>query len=183
MDKQLLGLGSDIQIMPIEGADGKYVAGSDGHIYCYSTARNNRQKPSPFQVSEAIGSNGYPFIGFILGNKKKTMPVHILVCTAFHGLKPEPNMATRHLDGDKLNSKPDNLCWGTYAENEADKRRHGRTALGEKQGIAKLTDEAVRIIRASIPYGLWNSKDAAEVFGVSPSRINAIARGVGWKHI
>jgi len=92
-------------------------------------------------------------------------------------------MTTRHLDGDKLNSKPDNLCWGTYAENEADKRRHGRTALGEKQGIAKLTDEAVRIIRASIPYGLWNSKDAAEVFGVTPSRINAIARGVGWKHI
>jgi len=183
MGKQLLGLGDNIQTMRIAGTDGKYVAGSDGHIYCYSTARNNRQKPYPFQVSEAIGSNGYPFIGFILGDKKKTMPVHILVCTAFHGLKPEPSMATRHLDGDKLNSKPNNLCWGTYAENEADKRRHGRTALGEKQGIAKLTDEAVKIIRASIPYGLWNSKDAAEVFGVSPSRINAIARGIGWEHI
>ncbi len=183
MDKQLLGLGSDIETVPIEETGAKYIAGSDGHIYCYSKARNNRLKPYPFRVSESIGSNGYPFIGFILGSKKKTMPVHILICLAFHGRKPLPSMATRHLDGNKVNNKPDNLCWGTYAENEADKRRHGRTALGEKQGIAKLTDEAVRIIRASIPYGLWNSKDAAEVFGVTPSRINAIARGVGWNHI
>ncbi len=182
MDKQSLGLGDNIQTMPIVGTDGKYVAGSDGHIYCYSTARNNAKKPSPFMVSESVGSNGYPFIGYSVGKIKKTMPVHILIGTAFHGSKPE-GLITRHLDGDKLNSKPDNLCWGTYAENEADKRRHGRTALGEKQGIAKLTDEAVRIIRASIPYGLWNSNDAAEVFGVTPSRINAIARGIGWNHI
>lgn len=182
MGKQLLGLGGNIQTKPIEGTNGKYVAGSDGHIYCYSTARNNRQKPYPFQVSESIGSNGYPFIGFIL-DRKKTMPVHILICTAFHGDKPSPSMSTRHLDGIKLNNKPDNLCWGTYAENEADKRRHGRTALGGRQGIAKLTDEGVRIIRASIPYGLWNTTDAANVFGVTSHHISAIARGRGWKHL
>ncbi len=182
MDKQLLGLGSDIQTMPIEGTEGKYVAGSDGHIYCYSTARNNAKRPYPFMVSESIGSNGYPFIAFMVGVVKKTMPVHILVCSAFNGSKPD-GLVTRHLDGDKSNNNPKNLCWGTFTENEADKRRHGRTAFGERQGIAKLTDEAVKIIRASIPYGLWNSKDAAIVFGVTPSRINAIARGIGWKHI
>lgn len=183
MEKQLLGLDSRVQIMPIEGTNGKYVAGSDGHVYCYSKARNNRHKPYPFSVSESIGNNGYPFISFILGNKKKTKPVHFLICTAFYGRKQSRRLATRHLDGNKLNNKPDNLRWGTYAENEADKKRHGRTACGEKQGIAKLTDEAVRIIRASIPFGLWDSENAAKVFGVSPSRINSVARGIGWGHV
>ena len=87
------------------------------------------------------------------------------------------------MDGDWSNNKPSNLCWGTYAENEADKRRHGRTAQGIKQGCAKLNDEAVRIIRASIPFGFWNASDASKVFGVHPSTINRIARGQDWKHV
>ena len=41
----------------------------------------------------------------------------------------------------------------------------------------------MKIIRASIPKGLWNTKDAAEVFGVDSSTIRRIARGVGWNHV
>jgi len=176
-------LQNDIKLRFIIGTDNKYAAGSDGHIYCFSKARNNSRKPYPFQVKEHIGSNGYYFISFILSSKRKSMPVHVLVCQAFNGAKPDPKMVTRHLDGDKLNNLPGNLCWGTYAENEADKKRHGNTACGEKQGSAKLNDYAVEIIRKSIPYGLWDSVNAAKVFGVTPSTINRIARGVGWSHV
>ena len=182
-----LGMGNpvpaSIELREIPHTGGKYAAGSDGHIYCYSTARNNRQKPSPFQVAEAVGSNGYAFIGTLLSGTKKTRPVHSLILQAFAGPRPYVSSVSRHLDGDKLNNTPRNLLWGTQAENEADKRRHGRVAQGERQGIAKLTDEAVRIIRASISLGLWDTENAAKVFGVSQQHIAAIARGRGWQHV
>ncbi len=171
-----------VRLKPVAGADGMYAAGSDGHIYCYSTARVNAKKPKPFRLRETTGSNGYPFVSAVLHGARKSATVHVLVCHAFHGPKPN-GWCTRHLDGDKINNHPSNLKWGTFAENEADKRRHGTAAIGEKQGSAKLTDEAVRIIRASIPFGLWNTVDAAKVFGVSPSRICSVAKGIGWNHI
>ena len=50
-------------------------------------------------------------------------------------------------------------------------------------GSDKLNDVAVRIIRASIPLGLWDSGNAAKVFGVIKSTIMQIASGRNWKHI
>ena len=171
-----------MKLIPIQGYYGKYSAGEDGHIYCYSKARNNRKKSYPFPLKESIWGNGYPFVSLI-GKKKKTAFVHILVCKTFHGNKPKNADCTRHLDGSKTNNRPDNLQWGTWYENEADKRRHGKTAKGEKQGSAKLTGEGVRIIRASIPCGLWDVGNCAKVFNVDPSTIRRIAQGKDWKHI
>ena len=172
-----------VVLRQVPGFGGKYVAGSDGHIYCFSDARVNANKPRPFQVSETLGSKGYPFVATITNGKRKSQSVHRLICKAFHGIPPSPTHVVRHLDGDKTNNDPSNLRWGTKAENEADKRRHGCVARGETHGKAKLTDEAVRIIRASIPFGLWNTDDAAKVFGVDPSTILRIARKKDWKHV
>ena len=187
MENELLGMGlrvpDGVILKPIPGIpETAYKAGSDGHIYSYSNARTNIKKPKPFRLA-SVRNNSYFLVSIFLDGKKRSYSVHELVNAAFNGVKPEGKQVSRHLDGDWSNNKPENLCWGTYAENEADKRRYGRTALGERQGIAKLTDEAVRIIRASIPYGLWNTKDAAKVFGVTPHHIGVIARGIGWKHV
>ena len=89
----------------------------------------------------------------------------------------------RHLDGIRTNSLPENLCWGTQAENEADKRRHGTAAIGSRHGIAKLNEEAVRILRVAIPQGYWNPVDAAMVFGVDSSVIRAAVSGKSWRHV
>lgn len=159
------------------GLGGKYVVGSDGHVYCFSTARVNAKRPQPFRLAEAIGDAGYPFVAIIEEGRRRTIPVHRLVCSSFHGEKPFPTAVVRHLDGVQENNRPANICWGTYAQNEADKRRHGRVAEGERHGQVKLTEEGVRIIRASIPFGLWNAVDAAKVFGVDPSTIRRVAAG------
>jgi hypothetical protein len=174
---------SSIELRAIEGTDGKYAAGVDGHIYCYSDARVNAKKPKPFQLSECVGSEGYPFVAIILNGKRITRPVHVLVCSAFHGPKPSAIHEVRHLDGTRSNNDPTNLAWGTPAENEADKRRHGTAAIGSHHGIAKLNEEAVRILRIAIPQGLWNPVDAAKVFGVDPSVIRAIVAGRSWTHV
>lgn len=177
-----LGVPEGVVLKRIPGLSETYRAGSDGKIYSYSNARVNAKKPKPFRLADARNDDYYLVSIFDQG-KKSSRSVHELVCLAFHGPKPVPRLCVRHLDGDWSNNKPDNLKWGTYAENEADKRRHGRTAIGERQGSCKLSEEAVRIIRASIPFGLWDSVNAARVFGVSPSTINQIARGRNWKHV
>lgn len=173
-----------VVLREIPGVDAsKYRAGSDGHIYCYSTARVNARKPRPFRVQESIGSNGYPFIALIQDGRRRSVSVHVLICLAFRGSKPTLRHEVRHLDGDARNCAETNLAWGTPAENEADKKRHGTAAVGSRHGAAKLTDEAVRTLRIAIPRGLWNPIDAAKVFGVDPSTIRRVAAGEDWKHI
>lgn len=49
--------------------------------------------------------------------------VHVLVCEAFHGPRPD-EMQAAHYDGDRNNARAENLRWATRAENEADKLRH-----------------------------------------------------------
>lgn len=178
-----LAVQEGVILKPIPSVDGKYAAGSDGHIYCYSDARVNARKPKPFRLGEAVGSEGYPFVALIEQGRKRSKSVHVLVCAAFHGPRPSPVHEVRHADGLRHNALPGNLSWGTPAENEADKRRHGTVAQGSRHGIAKLTEEAVRILRIAIPRGLWNPVDAAKVFGVDPSAIRAAVAGKNWKHV
>ncbi len=172
-----------VDLLDVPGFGGKYAAGTDGHIYCYSDARVNARKPRPFQLAEQHATNDYPVVQVLHNGRRRTKHVHTLVCAAFHGPKPSPLHEVRHGDGDRSNSRPSNLCWGTPAENEADKRRHGTAAIGSKHGIAKLNEEAVRILRVAIPQGLWNPVDAAKVFGVDPSVIRAAVRGKSWGHV
>lgn len=160
-----------------------YAAGSDGKIYSYSNARTNAKKKKPFPLAQVKNGNQYYLVTICLGMKKRSYCAHTLICSAFHGAKPFKAACVRHLDGNRLNNKPENLQWGTYAQNEADKRRHGRTACGEKQGCAKLTEEAVRMLRIAIPRGLWNYVDAAKVFGVEPSTIRQAVIRKTWLHI
>lgn len=178
-----LALPQGVTTTKIPGLSDKYVAGSDGRIYCYSDARVNAHKPRPFRLAETIGSEGYPFVTIIDGGRRKTKSVHVLVCTAFRGQSPSANHQVRHADGSRTNTLPENLSWGTQAENEADKRRHGTVACGTKHGIAKLNEEAVRILRIAIPQGYWNPVDAAKVFGVDPSVIRSAVTGKSWRHV
>lgn len=56
--------------------------------------------------------------------KQLKVYAHDLVCTAFHGPRPE-GKEVAHEDGDPLNNRADNLSWKTHAENQLDIRRHG----------------------------------------------------------
>ncbi len=174
---------SKIKHIFIKNTNNRYSAGSDGRIYSHVKAKTNAKKKIPFPLSLNISTNGYYVVSIVYNDKKKTESIHTLICSAFNGKKPKGKQLVRHYDGDKLNNIPSNLIWGTYFENEADKRRHGRTAIGEKQGNSKLTDEAVKILRKAIPLGLWNETDAGKLFGMSPDSINDIVRGRNWKHI
>lgn len=70
-----------------------------------------------------------------------------------------------------------------HSDCEADKRAHGTVACGSRHGIAKLNEEAVRILRVAIPRGLWNPVDAAKVFDCDPSVIRMAVRKKSWRHV
>jgi hypothetical protein len=71
---------------------------------------------------------------------------------------------------------PDHLFLGTSAENAADRNAKKRQARGSRTAAAKLSDEAVRQIRASGEKGII----LAERYGVTPTVISRVRLRQSW---
>lgn len=133
-------------------------------------------------LSAPAGSNGYPCVRLMRERKPHWRMVHILVCEAFHGPKPSPDHEVAHGDGDRTNPSADNLRWATRQENHADKKRHGTNRRGQDIPWARLTDSAVRQIRARLTSG-EEVRAIAEDYGVSTGAVDGIRTGKNWKHV
>jgi hypothetical protein len=71
------------------------------------------------------GSSGYLFV--VLSRPPRLFAnrmIHVLVTGAFIGPRPD-GMQVRHLDGNKLNNRTENLSYGTPSENQFDRTKHG----------------------------------------------------------
>ena len=110
------------------------------------------------------------------GKSRRTY-LHILVAEAFHGPRPFSDACVRHLDGNPANNSADNLAWGTYLQNEEDKRRHG---TWESRFGGKLSADQRETIRARLAAG-EAQRALAEEFGVSRPTITRLANGSTWK--
>ena len=62
----------------------------------------------------------------------RTRPIHQLVCEAFHGPRPVGHV-TRHLNSVRHDNRPENLAWGTHADNSEDRRRSGYKQAARKE--------------------------------------------------
>lgn len=107
--------------------------------------------------------------------------VHQMVCEAFHGARPK-GLEVRHRDGNNSNNRSDNLCWGTRAENQEDRRKHG-TISGwkldrETYGQTRVTKEIAAKIREAYGTGLLTQTQVARAFGVSQAAVSRVARGI-----
>jgi HNH endonuclease len=123
-------------------------------------------------------STGYPDVRLRRNGCSVTMNVHRLVSEAFIGVKPT-GLVVRHLDGNKLNNSAANLAYGTVAENNADKVRHGTSSAGERNPRAKISATAAAQIRAQHANGV-TAKSLATEYGLSASTVHRIVAGRYW---
>lgn len=99
--------------------------------------------------------------------------------------EPEPGQECRHLNGNRLDNRLENLRWGTVKENAQDRQRHGTQARGEDVYTAKLTEQDVLDIRVRLKQanGSLRHADLAAEYGVHPGTITSVARGEAWDHV
>lgn len=91
-------------------------------------------------------------------------------------------LVVRHLCHNPNCCNPAHLLHGTHADNVQDRVDADRSAKGEDNGRAKLTEKKIRAIRGMLlkDVQVW---EIAEVAGVDPAAIRAIRDGKIWRHV
>jgi len=151
----------------VPGYDGMYLVSSFGRVY---SRHVNRQMSTP------LTKNGYPRLVLCLDGKCDGWLLHRLVLTSFVGVCPT-GCEGAHWDGDRSNSRLENLRWTTPTDNQADRIRHGTTNRGSLQGASKLKKNQILKIRASSKAGSC----LARKYGVTQQTICDIRKGRSWR--
>lgn len=77
---------------------------------------------------------------------------------------------------------PSHIFIGTVLDNNLDRDRKGRKAVGERNGRSRLTESDIRKIKYLINSGVSDSEIARRV-NLWSSTIRAIRVGITWSHI
>lgn len=101
--------------------------------------------------------------------------VHVLVCTAFHGPRPD-GLEVSHLDGNQLNNRADNLAWETKSQNQLRRRDHGTDDIGFKNTRASVTPSQRDSIAERYSMG-ETQQGIADSIGVSRTTVQRIVTG------
>ncbi|MCA1806663.1 MAG: FAD-dependent thymidylate synthase, partial [Actinobacteria bacterium] len=104
--------------------EGRYEVSSEGRVRSLINTRN-KVRPEPYLKVQSVANNGYPSVS-LSGDQKSTLrTVHSLVAEAFIGPRGD-GIQVRHLNGNPLDSRLSNLCYGTQKDNSEDAIEHGR---------------------------------------------------------
>jgi len=103
-----------------------------------------------------------------------------LIWRLTYGTDPVGQLVLHHCDNPGC-CNPAHLFIGSDADNNHDKeaKRRGQHPKGEKNGLAKLSEEDVRRIYLSSE----RSVDLAHQYGVTDVAINAVREGRTWQHV
>lgn len=135
--------------------------------------------PAGMILQGTVIPKGYRRYNLQVDGKYRALLANRLVCEAWHGPPPSGAHQAAHGDGNPKNDHWSNLRWATPKENEADKRLHGTSQVGERNPAAKLNWALVREIRAagySIKLREWSART-----GVSMGVIARVRAGEVWR--
>src|SRR5581483_332415 len=124
--------------VPVPGYEGIYEVSDLGRVAVLAgrDARGWRRKAALLRPWERSKGH-YLCVTLCRDATEAKRYVHELVLEAFDGPRPEGNHG-RHLDGDHLNNRLENLAWGTPAQNAWDRIRYGTT-----ENVANRTETCV----------------------------------------
>lgn len=136
-----------------------------------------------------LGLKGRPITRLVGGyvqiqrkNPNIVVAVHRMIWESVHGPIPA-GLQINHINGIKTDNRIANLELVTPSGNLYHAYRTGlRSALGEKNGKAKLNAAKVLEIRAATSAG-ESQKALAEKYGVSPNAIWGVMSGARWGHV
>ncbi|WP_333638560.1 NUMOD4 domain-containing protein [Tissierella praeacuta] len=154
----------------IPGYEGAYQASSLGRIRSldrYVNCAHNAKRKVKGRVLKPGRYSDSGHVSVVLGKGTNGKPVHQLIMLTFKGERPE-GLDIRHLDGNPLNNRIENLTYGTRTENILDVYHNGGR-------WRKLTKQQVKNIRVLIARGI-RIKDIAEIYNVSDHTIYNIRK-------
>lgn len=123
--------------------------------------------------------HGYGFLG-VGGAGGKNVLAHRLSWELHYGPIPTGLFVCHQCDN-RLCVRPHHLFLGTCADNLRDMAEKGRSTIGERNPMAKLTWADVDAIRERYQAESPRLKNLAKEYGVSPRAIALIVKGQTWK--
>jgi len=171
----------------VPGFEGLYEVSSHGRLRSLGrpvlTGNGQLRRYRERTLVTPLTAAGYPHAHLRRGTSGgQTVLVHHLVAAAFIGPRPD-GADVRHLNCIPADNRVENLAYGSRIENLQDSVALGRMCHGESRPAAKLSDDAVRLMRALHAAGLATHRSLAENFGVSPSVAGRAVAGHTWKHV
>ena len=162
-----------------------YRFGSDGSAWTEWRKGPNSIRTGRWKRLKPFVKIGYLYVGLKdiqdTRTKHDKLPhyrLHRLILEAFVGPCPE-GMGCRHLNGNKMDNRIENLAWGTQQENIDDNVVQGTIRKRESHGMAKLTGEQVERIRIARARGATLNEIGTE-FGIGLSQVSRIIHNKSW---
>lgn len=147
----------------------------------WGTTVDRVHKGRPLRLRPKPNGFGHVYASIAI-SKTRYIQINRAVCLAFHGPAPSPEHQAAHLDGNTRNNAVANLVWATPLENAAHKIWHGTSAVGSRNGAAKITEADVRDIFLAYAEGESAGRLAARM-GVSSGLITMVIRREIWFHV
>ena len=159
-----------------------YRVGDDGSVWSCRTFAGTIGS-TWHRLTPRIDKDGYLVVTPCRNSKSFLKRVHHLVLEAFVGPRPTGKIARHFPDRNPANNAISNLQWATHKENQADRVIHGTHSRGEKNSWAKLSEDAVRSIRAEYAAGKISQRKLAKKYNVTQYAIFSIVNRQTWRHI
>ncbi len=143
-----------------------------------ATKKNAENMGRP--LSPSVHRDGYLYVCLKRPGHYETKKVHRLVCEAFHGKPPLPNMDVNHKDTVRSNCAATNLEWMTRQENLEHARIHGNGCRkGRRNAQAKLSENQIIAIREDER----TQREIATDYDVCQQTVSLIKSRKSWSHI
>lgn len=170
---------------PVVGYEGAYEVSDQGRVRSVALAQTRCRRgvaypyPIPARTLTPTAESGGAGWRVCLG-RNQPRKVHHLVLEAFVGPRPVGCEAL-HADDNPANNALSNLSWGSHLKNMADAAERGRTARGERNGTAVLTESLVLQIDDLLPNK--TDKEIASLFGLKRETVKNIRRRERWRYL
>lgn len=174
---------------PIDGYEGKYEAGNLGNIKSLNYLNTGMEKVmKPYLVVSKRGNVPYLQVDLFKNGIRRSLKVHVLVCSAFHGTRPsdingDTNVEAMHLNGNSLDNRAENLSWGRHSDNAREKTFVEKQAAAQRRRWASGEYEyQKKAVVQMLPSGEFVARyasacDAQRATGCNQSDISKHCRG------